>query len=88
MLQASASEVYGDPEVHPQPETYRGQVNPVGPRSGRDVAMRQGAPRMPAGMPDLSAMPPSLRELPPGLGGMDQLPPGFDPSKLKFPKST
>ena len=42
--------------------------------------------RTPAGMPDLSALPPSLRELPPGLGGMDQLPPGFDPSKLKFPK--
>ena len=46
---------------------------------------RPGA-RTPAGMPDLSALPPSLRELPPGLGGMDQLPPGFDPSKLKFPK--
>ena len=28
----------------------------------------------------------ALRELPPGLGGLDQLPPGFDPSKLKFPK--
>ena len=47
---------------------------------------RQGPARTPAGMPDLSALPPSLRELPPGLGGMDQLPPGFDPSKLKFPK--
>ncbi len=51
---------------------------------GKPVA-RPGA-RTPAGMPDLSALPPSLRELPPGLGGMDQLPPGFDPSKLKFPK--
>ncbi|HXV93676.1 MAG TPA: signal recognition particle protein [Pseudonocardia sp.] len=39
-----------------------------------------------AGMPDLSALPPSLRELPPGLGGLDQLPPGFDPSKLDFRK--
>jgi len=48
---------------------------------------RQGPARTPAGLPDLSALPPSLRELPPGLGGMDQLPPGFDPSKLKFPKS-
>jgi signal recognition particle subunit SRP54 len=47
---------------------------------------RQGPARTPAGMPDLSALPPSLRELPPGLGGLDQLPPGFDPSKLKFPK--
>ena len=33
VLQASTSEVYGDPEVHPQPETYCGQVNPVGPRA-------------------------------------------------------
>ena len=47
---------------------------------------RQGPARTPAGMPDLTALPPSLRELPPGLGGLDQLPPGFDPSKLKFPK--
>ncbi len=33
ILQASTSEVYGDPEVHPQTETYWGRVNPVGPRS-------------------------------------------------------
>jgi UDP-glucuronate decarboxylase len=32
VLQASTSEVYGDPEVHPQTESYRGAVNPVGPR--------------------------------------------------------
>jgi len=32
-LLASSSEVYGDPQVHPQPETYWGNVNPVGPRS-------------------------------------------------------
>ena len=31
VLQASTSEVYGDPEVHPQPESYRGAVNPIGP---------------------------------------------------------
>jgi UDP-glucuronate decarboxylase len=31
VLQASTSEVYGDPEVHPQVETYRGAVNPIGP---------------------------------------------------------
>jgi signal recognition particle subunit SRP54 len=37
-------------------------------------------------LPDLSQMPPSLRDLPPGLGGLDQLPPGFDPSKLNFRK--
>jgi signal recognition particle subunit SRP54 len=32
-------------------------------------------------------MPPGLNELPPGLSGLDQLPPGFDPSRLKLPKS-
>lgn len=37
---ASTSEVYGDPEVHPQPETYWGRVNPVGPRSVYDEAKR------------------------------------------------
>ena len=36
ILQASTSEVYGDPEVHPQPETYWGKVNPVGIRSCYD----------------------------------------------------
>jgi dTDP-glucose 4,6-dehydratase len=39
-LTASTSEVYGDPEVHPQPETYWGNVNPVGPRSVYDEAKR------------------------------------------------
>nr|WP_082956088.1 UDP-glucuronic acid decarboxylase family protein [Mycobacterium sp. E3339] len=37
---ASTSEVYGDPEVHPQPESYWGNVNPVGPRSMYDEAKR------------------------------------------------
>lgn len=37
---ASTSEVYGDPEVHPQPETYWGNVNPIGPRSVYDEAKR------------------------------------------------
>jgi dTDP-glucose 4,6-dehydratase len=37
---ASTSECYGDPEVHPQPETYWGNVNPVGPRSVYDEAKR------------------------------------------------
>jgi dTDP-glucose 4,6-dehydratase len=37
---ASTSEVYGDPEVHPQPETYWGRVNPVGPRGVYDEAKR------------------------------------------------
>ena len=39
-LVASTSEVYGDPEVHPQPESYWGKVNPVGPRSVYDEAKR------------------------------------------------
>jgi dTDP-glucose 4,6-dehydratase len=39
-LLASTSEVYGDPQVHPQPETYWGHVNPVGPRSCYDEAKR------------------------------------------------
>ncbi len=37
---ASTSEVYGDPEVHPQPESYWGNVNPVGPRGVYDEAKR------------------------------------------------
>ena len=41
-LFTSTSEVYGDPEVHPQPETYRGRVDPVGPRSVYDEAKRYG----------------------------------------------
>jgi dTDP-glucose 4,6-dehydratase len=39
---ASTSEVYGDPAVHPQPETYWGHVNPIGPRSVYDEAKRFG----------------------------------------------
>ena len=39
-LLASTSEVYGDPSVHPQPETYWGHVNPVGPRGVYDEAKR------------------------------------------------
>ncbi|SHJ50464.1 UDP-glucuronic acid decarboxylase family protein [Paramaledivibacter caminithermalis] len=40
MLQASTSEVYGDPEIHPQPEDYRGCVNPIGPRACYDEGKR------------------------------------------------
>lgn len=40
ILQASTSEVYGDPSVHPQPETYVGSVNPIGPRSCYDEGKR------------------------------------------------
>jgi UDP-glucuronate decarboxylase len=40
ILQASTSEVYGDPEVHPQPESYWGNVNPIGVRSCYDEGKR------------------------------------------------
>ncbi|RAR47232.1 UDP-glucuronic acid decarboxylase family protein [Flavobacterium lacus] len=40
ILQASTSEVYGDPEVHPQPETYKGNVNTIGPRACYDEGKR------------------------------------------------
>ena len=40
ILQASTSEVYGDPEVHPQQEDYRGNVNPIGPRACYDEGKR------------------------------------------------
>jgi UDP-glucuronate decarboxylase len=40
VLQASTSEVYGDPEVHPQPEQYRGNVNCIGPRACYDEGKR------------------------------------------------
>ena len=40
VLQASTSEVYGDPEVHPQPESYRGSVNCIGPRACYDEGKR------------------------------------------------
>jgi len=40
IFQASTSEVYGDPEIHPQPESYRGAVNPIGPRACYDEGKR------------------------------------------------
>ena len=46
ILFTSTSEVYGDPEVHPQPETYWGNVNPIGPRSCYDEAKRLGETMM------------------------------------------
>ncbi|HSK25296.1 MAG TPA: UDP-glucuronic acid decarboxylase family protein [Jiangellales bacterium] len=42
LVLASTSETYGDPQVHPQPETYGGHVNPVGPRGVYDEAKRFG----------------------------------------------
>lgn len=40
ILQASTSEVYGDPEIHPQPESYKGNVSPIGPRACYDEGKR------------------------------------------------
>jgi len=40
ILQASTSEIYGDPDIHPQPESYWGNVNPIGPRSCYDEGKR------------------------------------------------
>ena len=40
ILQFSTSEVYGDPTIHPQPESYRGNVNPIGPRACYDEGKR------------------------------------------------
>ena len=40
ILQASTSEIYGDPEIHPQPESYRGRVNPIGRRACYDEGKR------------------------------------------------
>ena len=40
MLFSSTSEVYGNPQIHPQPESYRGNVNPIGPRSCYDEGKR------------------------------------------------
>lgn len=41
-LYSSTSEAYGDPEIHPQPESYRGNVNTWGPRACYDEAKRLG----------------------------------------------
>jgi UDP-glucuronate decarboxylase len=40
VVQASTSEIYGDPDIHPQPETYNGNVNPIGPRACYDEGKR------------------------------------------------
>lgn len=42
LIFASTSEIYGDPAIHPQPETYNGNVNPIGPRSCYDEGKRFG----------------------------------------------
>jgi UDP-glucuronate decarboxylase len=54
VLQANASEVYGDPTIHPRPEEYRGNVNPLGPRAFYDEGKRGGNPvlRLLAAAPD------------------------------------
>ena len=82
-------EADGGPVRVRQPQRHQAAGEEPQGQEGREGSAEppaRAAARTPAGMPDLSALPPSLRELPPGLGGLDQLPPGFDPSKLKFPK--
>src|ERR1035437_4860661 len=49
-LQASTSECYGDPEIHPQVETYWGRVNPIGPRSVYDESSALRKPPSPPGI--------------------------------------
>jgi signal recognition particle subunit SRP54 len=63
-------------------KSRKGKKGKRGPSQPKPRAALPGG----VGMPDLSQLPPSLRDLPPGLGGLDQLPPGFDPSKLNFKK--
>jgi UDP-glucuronate decarboxylase len=57
ILQASTSEVYGHPRVHPQPESYWGNVNPIGIRSCYDEGKRLGADGRPGAVADVVAMP-------------------------------
>ena len=64
------------------PKSRRGKKAKGKSQGGK--ARGGGMPALPGGMPDLSGMPPGLDQLPPGLAGMDQLPAGFDPSKLNF----
>jgi signal recognition particle subunit SRP54 len=67
-----------------QPKGRKGKAKSRGNPGKARGGMPAGMGGFPAGMPDLSAMPPGLNELPPGLAGLDQLPPGFDASKLRF----
>jgi dTDP-glucose 4,6-dehydratase len=61
ILVASTSEVYGDPEIHPQPEDYWGNVNPIGPRGVYDEAKRY-AEEMTMAYHDGRAIPTFLRQ--------------------------
>jgi signal recognition particle subunit SRP54 len=65
----------------------RGSKNRKGRKGGKGRAKAAGGARPARALPDLSRMPPGLNQLPPGLAGLDELPPGFDPSRLRLPKS-
>jgi signal recognition particle subunit SRP54 len=65
----------------------RGSKNRKGRKGGKGRAKAAGGARAARALPDLSRMPPGLNQLPPGLAGLDELPPGFDPSRLRLPKS-
>jgi signal recognition particle subunit SRP54 len=66
----------------------RSAKNRKGKKGGAKGKGKGGRQRgaLPA-LPDLSKMPAGLNQVPPGLAGLDELPAGFDPSKLKLPKS-
>ncbi|CRK58635.1 Signal recognition particle, subunit Ffh SRP54 (TC 3.A.5.1.1) [Alloactinosynnema sp. L-07] len=86
MMQQMAGR-FGMPGGRPNQRSKKGKKGKGKGRGPTPPKVRGGFPGFPAGMPDLSALPPSLQELPPGLQGLDQMPSGFDPSKLKFPKN-
>ena len=86
MMQQMAGR-FGMPGARANQRSKKGKKGKGKGKGPTPPKMRGGFPGFPGGMPDLSAMPPSLQELPPGLQGLDGVPPGFDPSKLKFPKN-
>jgi signal recognition particle subunit SRP54 len=87
MMQQMAGR-FGFPGARTSRATKRGKKGKKGKGRGpTQPKVRGGMPGFPGGLPDLSNLPPGLNQLPPGLAGLNDLPPGFDPSKLKFPKN-
>jgi signal recognition particle subunit SRP54 len=87
MMQQMAGR-FGLPGARTSRATKRGKKGKKGKGRGpTQPKVRGGMPGFPGGLPDLSNLPPGLNQLPPGLAGLNDLPPGFDPSKLKLPKN-
>jgi signal recognition particle subunit SRP54 len=87
MMQQMAGR-FGFPGARTSRATKRGKKGKKGKGRGpTQPKVRGGMPGFPGGLPDLSNLPPGLNQLPPGLAGLNDLPPGFDPSKLKLPKN-